>query len=159
VGPKTIEKLEAAGITSIEKLADMTPEQLVEIPGIGEKMVEKIHQSVAAYFEMLETQAAAGPGEQVEAVESAPEGAVEAQDAPEADTASEKPEVAEELESSEAPEAGDAEEAATETDARGADPLDSPGTADTRELPGEETPRHSIEGGEEAGDSEENVQK
>ena len=58
-GPKTIEKLEAAGITSIEKLADMTPEQLVEIPGIGEKMVEKIHQSVAAYFEALEAQPAA----------------------------------------------------------------------------------------------------
>ncbi|MGH9688957.1 MAG: transcription termination factor NusA [Candidatus Acidiferrales bacterium] len=59
VGPKTIEKLEAAGITSIEKLADMTPEQLVEIPGIGEKMVEKIHQSVAAYFEALDAQSAA----------------------------------------------------------------------------------------------------
>jgi len=57
VGPKTIEKLEAAGITSVEKLADMTPEQLVEIPGIGEKMVEKIHQSVASYFEALESQA------------------------------------------------------------------------------------------------------
>src|ERR1700724_2419641 len=40
VGPKTIEKLEGHGVTSIEKLADMTPEQLVEIPGIGEKMVE-----------------------------------------------------------------------------------------------------------------------
>jgi N utilization substance protein A len=61
VGPKTIEKLEAAGISSIEKLADMTPEQLVEIPGIGEKMVEKIHQSVAAYFEALETAATATP--------------------------------------------------------------------------------------------------
>src|SRR6201995_445852 len=61
VGPKTIEKLEAHGVTSIEKLADMTPEQLVEIPGIGEKMVEKIHQSVAAYFEALETAAAAPP--------------------------------------------------------------------------------------------------
>ena len=61
VGPKTIEKLEAAGVTSIEKLADMTPEQLVEIPGIGEKMVEKIHQSVAAYFEALETAATAPP--------------------------------------------------------------------------------------------------
>ncbi|MGA2511949.1 MAG: helix-hairpin-helix domain-containing protein, partial [Candidatus Acidiferrales bacterium] len=59
VGPKTVEKLEAAGITSIEKLADMTPEQLVEIPGIGEKMVEKIHQSVAAYFEALDAQATA----------------------------------------------------------------------------------------------------
>ncbi len=63
VGPKTIEKLESAGITSIEKLADMTPEQLVEIPGIGEKMVEKIHQSVAAYFEALEAQATAPPAE------------------------------------------------------------------------------------------------
>src|ERR1700732_786734 len=59
VGPKTIEKLEAHGVTSIEKLADMTPEQLVEIPGIGEKMVEKIHQSVALYFEELEAQATA----------------------------------------------------------------------------------------------------
>jgi transcription termination/antitermination protein NusA len=58
VGPKTIEKLEAAGISSIEKLADMTPEQLVEIPGIGEKMVEKIHQAVAAHFEALESQPA-----------------------------------------------------------------------------------------------------
>jgi len=61
VGPKTIEKLEAAGISSVEKLADMTPEQLVEIPGIGEKMVEKIHQSVAAYFEALEQAATAPP--------------------------------------------------------------------------------------------------
>jgi N utilization substance protein A len=72
VGPKTIEKLEAAGITSIEKLADMTPEQLVEIPGIGEKMVEKIHQSVAAYFEALEAQAASGAEAPAEAAEQAP---------------------------------------------------------------------------------------
>jgi N utilization substance protein A len=71
VGPKTIEKLEAAGVTSIERLADMTPEQLVEIPGIGEKMVEKIHQSVAAYFEALETAATAAP--------DAPEAAVAAE--------------------------------------------------------------------------------
>ena len=59
VGPKTIEKLEAHGITSIEKLADMTPEQLLEIPGIGEKMVEKIRVSVEQYFQALETQQAA----------------------------------------------------------------------------------------------------
>ena len=68
VGPKTIEKLEAHGVTSIEKLADMTPEQLVEIPGIGEKMVEKIHQSVALYFEELEAQATA-PAEGAEGVD------------------------------------------------------------------------------------------
>jgi N utilization substance protein A len=79
VGPKTIEKLEAAGITSIEKLADMTPEQLVEIPGIGEKMVEKIHQSVAAHFEAIEAQASA-PSEVIlpeEGVLEAESGAVE----------------------------------------------------------------------------------
>jgi N utilization substance protein A len=76
VGPKTMEKLEAAGITSIEKLADMTPEQLVEIPGIGEKMVEKIHQSVAAYFEAIEAQATASP-EAAAPVADAPEEAAE----------------------------------------------------------------------------------
>src|SRR6202030_176487 len=75
VGPKTIEKLESAGITSIEKLADMTPEQLVEIQGIGEKMVEKIHQSVAAYFEALEAQATAPAEEAVEGATA--EGAAE----------------------------------------------------------------------------------
>src|SRR5208282_2292590 len=51
VGPKTIEKIEAAGITSLEKLAGMTPEQLMEIPGIGEKMVDKIYQAVNRFYE------------------------------------------------------------------------------------------------------------
>jgi N utilization substance protein A len=59
MGPKTIEKIESHGISSIEKLADMTPEQLMAIPGIGEKMVEKIQISVAAYFQSLENQQAA----------------------------------------------------------------------------------------------------
>jgi N utilization substance protein A len=58
IGPKMIEKIEMHGISSIEKLADMTPEQLTEIPGIGEKMVEKIQMSVAAYFQSLENQPA-----------------------------------------------------------------------------------------------------
>ncbi len=66
VGPKTIEKLEAHGITSIERLADMTPEQLLEIPGIGDKMVEKIRISVEQYFQSLESQQNA-EGEAVEA--------------------------------------------------------------------------------------------
>jgi transcription termination/antitermination protein NusA len=51
VGPKTIEKIEAAGITNVEKLAAMTPEQLMEIPGIGEKMVDKIYQAVNRFYE------------------------------------------------------------------------------------------------------------
>jgi transcription termination/antitermination protein NusA len=111
VGPKTIEKLEAAGITSIEKLADMTPEQLVEIPGIGEKMVEKIHQSVALYFENLEAQAA-----QVAADASASdESVVEAEQAVEAaEPAAESGEVAAEASSETA---ADAQAEAGEVDA------------------------------------------
>ena len=84
VGPKTIEKLEAAGITSVEKLADMTPEQLVEIPGIGEKMVEKIHQAVAAYFEALEAQALAAPEQNADAaLEAGGEGTAQSPEKPE----------------------------------------------------------------------------
>jgi N utilization substance protein A len=60
IGPKTVEKIEAHGVTSIERLADMTPEQLTEIPGIGDKMVEKIQLAVAGYFQSLESQPAAG---------------------------------------------------------------------------------------------------
>ena len=63
IGPKTVEKIEAHGISSIERLADMTPEQLMEIPGIGEKMVEKIQLVVAAHFESLENQPVAGTGD------------------------------------------------------------------------------------------------
>ncbi len=69
MGPKTVDKIEAAGISSIEKLADMTPEQLMEIPGIGEKMVEKIQLAVAAYFQSLEGQPAAEIGEATEGQE------------------------------------------------------------------------------------------
>jgi transcription termination/antitermination protein NusA len=51
IGSKTIEKIEAAGITNVEKLAGMTPEQLMEIPGIGEKMIDKIYQAVNRFYE------------------------------------------------------------------------------------------------------------
>jgi N utilization substance protein A len=61
VGPKTIEKIEAAGITNLEKLASMTPEQLMEIPGIGEKMVDKIYQAVNLFYETGPEAAAAQP--------------------------------------------------------------------------------------------------
>jgi N utilization substance protein A len=181
VGPKTIEKLEAAGITSVEKLADMTPEQLVEIPGIGEKMVEKIHQSVAAYFEALEAQALAAPEQSAETLESGgagtaespekPEGSGEVQETPEAGDPSDAPEVGKVPEISETPEAGEASqlpdspekgepsESSDMTSVRDAEALDAPEGSDTRELPGEETPRHSVEGGEETEGSEENVEK
>jgi transcription termination/antitermination protein NusA len=111
VGPKTIEKLEAAGISSIEKLADMTPEQLVEIPGIGEKMVEKIHQSVAAYFEALEASATAAP--EAPGVAEGDGAAVETEAAAEQEAASVDEATEEATEQVAADESGEPQEAAT----------------------------------------------
>jgi transcription termination/antitermination protein NusA len=70
VGPKTIEKMEAAGITNLEQLAAMTPEQLMEIPGIGEKMVDKIYQAVNRFYESGETATAEGGAATEEAAAS-----------------------------------------------------------------------------------------
>jgi N utilization substance protein A len=58
--PGIIEKLVAAGITTVEAVADMTPEQLEEVPGIGPKTVEKISIAVNNYFSTLD--AATTPG-------------------------------------------------------------------------------------------------
>jgi N utilization substance protein A len=68
LGDSTIQKLVAAGITTVEALADMTPEQLEEIPGIGEKTVERISVAVRHYFGHFEE------GEGSEGGEEAPEG-------------------------------------------------------------------------------------
>ncbi|HEX4310396.1 MAG TPA: transcription termination factor NusA [Acidobacteriaceae bacterium] len=54
LGDSIIQKLVAAGITTVEGLADMTPEQLEEIPGIGEKTLEKISVAVRHYFGQYE---------------------------------------------------------------------------------------------------------
>jgi len=78
VGPKTIEKIEAAGITSLEKLASMTPEQLMEIPGIGEKMVDKIYQAVNRFYEGGEA-AAVEAGEVIDESAETAETAIEAE--------------------------------------------------------------------------------
>ena len=75
VGPKSIEKIEAHGVTTVEKLADMTPEQLTAIPGIGEKMVEKIQIAVAGYFQSLEQQQAGGEASPPVELEEQPGGA------------------------------------------------------------------------------------
>ena len=58
--PGIVEKLVAAGITTVEAVADMTPEQLEEVPGIGPKTVEKISIAVNNYFSSLEAAANAG---------------------------------------------------------------------------------------------------
>jgi len=100
VGAKTIEKMEAAGITSVEALAGMTPEQLMEIPGIGEKMVDKIYQAVNRFYEGGGEVAVGAVGEAAEgealaegetATEELPESADEssAEPTPEADASAE----------------------------------------------------------------------
>jgi N utilization substance protein A len=120
LGEAVLEKLIASGITTVESLADMTPEQLEEVPGIGEKTVEKISVAVRHYFGQYEE------GEERPAVEAAPaaETASENQEA-EDDTMPKTPEAiladevntgtAEEVEVS-AEEIADAEDAATDAD-------------------------------------------
>jgi N utilization substance protein A len=109
VGAKTIEKIEAAGINNVEKLAGMTPEQLMEIPGIGEKMVDKIYQAVNRFYEGGEAAAAVENADAPAGDAGATEGA-----AGEAATAEEASAAASEAGVVEAPE--DAGEAASETE-------------------------------------------
>src|ERR1700743_104719 len=75
--PNIIEKLVAAGITTVESVADMTPEQLEEVPGIGPKTVGKISIAVNNFFASLDAAAEGLPnageevGEDVSAEEEA----------------------------------------------------------------------------------------
>src|SRR5437660_40367 len=123
LGEGLIEKLSAAGITTVEALADMTPEQLEAIEGIGPKTVEKISLAVNNYFSSLEAaeggvaapesegsgEIAAGQGEPGgtsgdAAVESAAESeAREAGPTSTDESASESPELSSEAASEEAP--------------------------------------------------------
>jgi transcription termination/antitermination protein NusA len=70
--PGIVEKLVAAGITTVEAVADMTPEQLEEVPGIGPKTVEKISIAVNNYFSSLEAAEAVAGEPPVEEGEAAP---------------------------------------------------------------------------------------
>jgi N utilization substance protein A len=61
------EQLLESGVTTVEKLGSMTPEQLEEIPGIEPELVEKIQLAVNAYYGQFETggqpvEAAGGAG-------------------------------------------------------------------------------------------------
>jgi transcription termination/antitermination protein NusA len=75
LGDGIIQKLVAAGITTVEGLADMTPEQLEEIPGIGEKTLERISVAVRHYFGHFEE------GEEGHVPETAEEAALDAEHA------------------------------------------------------------------------------
>jgi transcription termination/antitermination protein NusA len=61
LGEGLVEKLKAAGVSTVEALADMTPEQLEAIEGIGPKTVEKISIAVNNYFASLEGGEAVAP--------------------------------------------------------------------------------------------------
>ncbi len=57
-----VEKMVQGGISTVEKLGAMTPEELEEIPGIDEPAVEKIQEAVMGYYRQYEDQEEA-PGE------------------------------------------------------------------------------------------------
>src|SRR5215813_4011820 len=73
LGEQLIAKLNEAGITTVEALADMTPEQLEELPGVGPKTVEKISVAVNNYFSSLEAEALAPAEEEVEGTQAGAE--------------------------------------------------------------------------------------
>jgi len=123
LGESIIQKLVTAGITTVEGLADMTPEQLEEIPGIGEKTLEKISVAVRHYFgQFEEAEAAAAAAAEAEATSEqeandavAPETG-EAEAAPEpAASATEEAAPAQAAETEVSAEAPQAEAAAEET--------------------------------------------
>ena len=97
MGEGVIERLTAAGVTTVEALADMTPEQLEAIEGIGPKTVEKISLAVNNYFASLEGgEPVAAPeeaGAEAPAEEAAAEGTVEAaaEETPADESATEAP--------------------------------------------------------------------
>jgi len=74
-----IQKLMEAGISTVEQLGSMTPEQLEEIPDIDPEMVEKIQGAVVAYYGQYEgaveeqVEQPAAPDEQPAAAEAEPE--------------------------------------------------------------------------------------
>jgi N utilization substance protein A len=108
LGEGLVEKLGAAGVTTVEALADMTPEQLEAIEGIGPKTVEKISLAVNNYFASLE----GGTAEGAPAEEASAESEVAAEETgPEAEAAAE---AAAQEEATVAEASGEAESASNE---------------------------------------------
>jgi N utilization substance protein A len=125
LGEAIIQKLVTAGITTVEALADMTPEQLEEIPGIGEKTLEKISIAVRHYFGHFEEgeeghvpevaeEAAAADGEAEKPTPEAAEGTAEAELENSAEVLEEADSMREPLAEEELAGAGDAEEGLAE---------------------------------------------
>jgi transcription termination/antitermination protein NusA len=119
LGEGLVEKLSAAGVTTVEALADMTPEQLEAIEGIGPKTVEKISLAVNNYFASLEQGEAGAAEGEVPAEGVSAEGDVAAEEgAPDVAAEAAAGEVAAE-EHTAAPEATAEAEAASEEEEQG----------------------------------------
>ena len=141
LGEGLVEKLNAAGVSTVEALADMTPEQLEAIEGIGPKTVEKISLAVNNYFASLEGEPAEG---------AAVEGEVEGEGAVEDVAAAAEPEAGSEDITAEIPVA--TEEAAAADDIAASAEVQSTdeGTVEADALAGdgnEEPAEHSEEHG------------
>jgi transcription termination/antitermination protein NusA len=107
LGEGLIEKLSAAGISTVEALADMTPEQLEAIEGIGPKTVEKISLAVNNYFSSLEGgESAAATEEEQPSTEETETAASDSSEVP-AEESSDSSEVPSEDVSQETAEAGE----------------------------------------------------
>jgi N utilization substance protein A len=132
LGEGLIEKLTAAGITTVEALADMTPEQLESIEGIGPKTVEKISLAVNNYFSSLESGEAGASGAEEPPAEAEAESA--------ATTTEEAP-----VESEAAETAPEIESAQEETLAEGGDASQRNEIAASGEEPQEDAPVESKE--------------
>ncbi len=76
LGDKTLQKLRESGIETVEQLAQKTPEELMQIQGVGEKTVDRIRRVVTDYFER--DQSGAAPGTDAEAPAELKEGEAEA---------------------------------------------------------------------------------
>jgi transcription termination/antitermination protein NusA len=87
LGDKTLQKLRDHGLESVEQLAQMTPEDLMQIQGVGEKTVDRIRRVVTDYFERDQSQeASAEEGTEVVAAEADTLAAVETETSETAET-------------------------------------------------------------------------
>ena len=110
LGEQLAEKLVEAGVSTVEKLGSMTPEQLEEIPGIEPELVEKIQLAVNNYYSQFEANETGNAPAAEVAVEPA-----ESEVSAEASSAASAPEMAEAAATEDAAgaEASDAESNAT----------------------------------------------
>ncbi len=82
IGKKTLKKLIDHDIDTVEGLAQTTPAELMKIPGVGDKTVEKIRQVVAAFFEQVQEETAPEPETETAEVEAGSESADETAESP-----------------------------------------------------------------------------